>query len=529
MGTTSNGDRPWESCHTVYTNAKAGMDGVDKEKVQRVIYEMSKGSKYFENEQRKDAILKEKIERMQAQCAKLTEKDIEKFQMVADKRIEELESSRDLSKIWLHSDMDAFFAAVETLENPSLEGKPLAVGSMSMISTANYEARKYGVRSAMPGFIAFKLCPELVLVPVSFDKYVHYSEKTRKVFRRYDPNFIATSLDEAYLDITEICKGRGVTREKVAEELRKAIYEETALTCSVGVAPNRLLAKIGGIGKVTEHILRDGLGISTCEDMLRKSAYICGLFSPSSVDFFLSVGLGLGNTETPQLRLRKSISNERTFSSTDDQSLLFKKLEETAEALSDDLQKESLFGRTLTLKLKTSSFEVKTRATSLQKFIQSKEHIFFHASKLLRAELPLSVRLIGLRMSHFGEAESHPADPTQRTLGSFFTEGTSAGRETISEPTVDHLDEEEESTTDLAPPSSTQQGAVSWLNDYICSLCGYELPPSFLKERQEHSDFHLAEILQKESPTPPKKRRKPTSNGSKHIPIEFFFDRTKEK
>ncbi|MQM06902.1 hypothetical protein Taro_039731 [Colocasia esculenta] len=140
--------------------------------------------------------------------------------------------------------MDAFYAAVETLENPSLKGKPLAVGSMSMICTANYEARKFGVRAAMPGFIARKLCPNLVFVPTNFDKYSYYSEMTRKVFRRYDPCFIATSLDEAYLNITDICKERGVSSQEVAEQLRNTIYVETGLTCSAGVAPNRLLAKV---------------------------------------------------------------------------------------------------------------------------------------------------------------------------------------------------------------------------------------------------------------------------------------------
>lgn len=172
--------RPWESYHTVFTNAKAGMEGVDKEKVQRIVYEMSKGSKYFENEEKKEAYTKQKIENMRIQYSKLTAQDISHHQKIADKRILELEATRDLSRIWLHVDMDAFYAAVETLCNPSLKGRPMAVGSMSMLSTANYEARKFGVRAAMPGFIARKLCPELLFVPVDFQKYNHYSNLTRK-------------------------------------------------------------------------------------------------------------------------------------------------------------------------------------------------------------------------------------------------------------------------------------------------------------------------------------------------------------
>ncbi|KAJ0078279.1 hypothetical protein Patl1_37409 [Pistacia atlantica] len=301
---SSNGNpKPWQSYQTVYTNAKAGMDGVDKEKVQRVVYEMSKGSKYFENEERKEAFIRQKIEHMRARCAKLTAHDISHYQKVVDNRLPELEATRDLSRTWLHVDMDAFYAAVETLSDPSLKGKPMAVGGMSMISTANYEARRFGVRSAMPGFIACKLCPELNFVPTDFKKYTYYSDLTRKVFHNYDPNFMATSLDEAYLDITEVCRKRGISSSEIAEELRTRVYKETGLTCSAGVAPNRLLAKIGGIGKVTEHILRDVFGIKTCEEMLEKGSFICALLSNSTADFFLSVGLGLGGTATPQIRI----------------------------------------------------------------------------------------------------------------------------------------------------------------------------------------------------------------------------------
>ncbi|TQD98199.1 hypothetical protein C1H46_016153 [Malus baccata] len=138
------------------------MEGVDRERVQRIVYEMSKGSQYFKNEERKEAFIREKIENMRARCAKLKPADLDHFQTVADKTILELEATRDLSRIWVHVDMDAFYAAVETLSDPSLKGKPMAVGGMSMISTANYEARKFGVRAAMPGFIARKLCPDSI-------------------------------------------------------------------------------------------------------------------------------------------------------------------------------------------------------------------------------------------------------------------------------------------------------------------------------------------------------------------------------
>uniref|UniRef100_A0ACD5X245 Uncharacterized protein n=1 Tax=Avena sativa TaxID=4498 RepID=A0ACD5X245_AVESA len=647
-GTPSDGggDRPWQSYHTAYTNAKAGMEGVDKEKVQRVIYEMSKGSKYFENEQKKEAITKLKIEHLRAQCAKLTDNDITHFQKVAERKILELEAERDLSKIWLHTDMDAFYAAVETLENPSLKGKPLAVGSMSMIATASYEARKFGVRAAMPGFIGCKLCPNLVFVRPNFERYTHYSELARKVFQRYDPNFFATSLDEAYLDITAVCIERGITGEEVASELRGAVHQETGLTCSAGVAPNRMIAKvcsdinkpngqfilpndrdavttfvstlpirkIGGIGKVTEQMLHQVLGISTCQEMLQKAAFLCALFSEGSTDFFLSVGLGLGGTETPEHRLRKSMSCERTFSATDNSSLLFEKLDNLAENLADDMQKKCLKGRTLTLKLKTAAFEVRTRAATAQNYISSKEEILIYAKKLLKAELPLSLRLMGLRMSHFHGEKDDSTTSTQKTLDRFFhssennsnTNGTngassvdasggngycndattkddcsihdagkdvsvdqhafSSHNEKLSVPegmsSINHDNEPalsnmkatetekfDESASCKASASSSKPDEHFWIDGYICSLCGFELPQCFEEERQEHSDFHLAEMLQKEdavdstahlpkerlaerpcstTPTPSKKKLKPSKEG-KHIPIDSFFLKCNKK
>ncbi|KAF3435559.1 hypothetical protein FNV43_RR22648 [Rhamnella rubrinervis] len=656
--------RPWQSYHTVYTNAKAGMDGVDKEKVQRIVYQMSKGSSYFKNEERKEADIREKIDNMRARLAKLTAADLSHYQMVADKRISELEATRDLSRIWLHVDMDAFYAAVETLSNPSLKGKPMAVGSLSMLSTANYEARKFGVRAAMPGFIARKLCPKLIIVPTDFKKYNHYGDLTRKVFQKYDPNFLAASLDEAYLDTTEVCKERSITGEEIAEEIRACVYEETSLTCSAGVAPNRLLAKvcsdinkpngqfvlpnnllavmtfisslpvrkIGGIGKVTEHVLRDAFGINTCEEMLQKASYICALFSHSTADFFLSVGLGLGRTDTPEVRLRKSISNERTFSATSDEMFLYHKLEDLAEMLSTDMQKEGLCGRTLTLKLKTASFEVRNRAVTLPKYICSTEDILKHASKLLKAELPVSLRLIGLRVSHFNEdRKGAPLDSTQKTLINFIVSGDASRKvmDNHSDPCVknddetslsigthetcsfndrdtlncslslklddsnftfsndagqmekfqktvnENVDETKSEVTqllgaDFSPPvegnclermkseikllegeaaSSNQREPFLWVNDYKCSICGIELPPNFVDERQEHSDFHLAQKLQEEesgtelrtsTPRPrvvqkdpiasqgKRKKQKLSPKEGKHIPIDQFFTRSNQ-
>ena len=153
-----------------------------------------------------------------------------------------------LTHTWIHIDMDMFYAAVEIRDKPELAAVPLAVGSESMISTANYEARKYGVRSAMPGFIARKLCPQLVIVPCNFSKYREVAAVFQEIVESYDPDFESMGLDEANLDVTEYCMNHQITtdeqKENLALEIRTKIKEATQLTCSAGIACNRMLAKI---------------------------------------------------------------------------------------------------------------------------------------------------------------------------------------------------------------------------------------------------------------------------------------------
>lgn len=610
---------------------------MDREKVQKVVYEMSKGSRHFENEKRKEALVQQRVHHMQAQADLLTNDELANYEKVADAKITELEEKRDLSRTWMHVDLDAFYAAVETLENPSLAGKAVAVGGMSMICTANYEARKFGVRAAMPGFIGRRLCPDLIFVRPNFSKYAQYSEQVRQVFRKYDPQFLARSLDEAYLDITEQCRQRGISSGEIAEELRKCVHEKTGLTCSAGVGPNRMVAKVcsdmkkpngqfvvpnergavmaffstlpirkvSGIGKVTERLLKEVLGIVICDDLIKKRALITALFSSISSEFFLSVGLGIGGSETQEEEPRKSLSCERTFSATSCEKSLFAKLEELAENLSKDMETECLQGRTLTLKLKTINFEVRTRSLTLAFSIHKKEDLTFHASKLLKAELPLSLRLMGLRISHF---QGDLADPSQRTIADFVCTSSAQSAklsssenscqsystvcvgyndcpqqvdcvrdehiETCSSVVLPETDEiQAPSLTSssggfdaqimLSPPIDSQwlcktgyeimstsdrnpergqlayelekytkksdcffrrgiitcdadtqadlqadnydtalesrfSGVMTWVDDHHCSLCGLEIPASLMIERQEHTDFHYAQILQQE-------------------------------
>lgn len=281
---------------------KAGMEGLDRDKINRIIMETSKGSRFYENELKKEQQVNQRIEKMMHQKARITEEQLLKAQAQVEKMASELEKSRDLSRVIVHVDMDAFYAAVEMRDSPELKDKPMAVGSMSMLSTSNYHARKYGVRAAMPGFIAKKLCPGLVIVPPNFDKYRAVSEEIREIFAEYDPNFQPVSLDEAYLDFTEHLEKRqgwpessrthrfrsrsnaaddkqmeaeqkeegtdlspilfedspsssegdaggpfelfGTSVEEAVREMRFRIEQKTTLTASAGIAPNMMLAKV---------------------------------------------------------------------------------------------------------------------------------------------------------------------------------------------------------------------------------------------------------------------------------------------
>ncbi|NXT47770.1 POLK polymerase, partial [Pluvianellus socialis] len=182
---------------------KAGMQGLDKEKINKIIMEATKGSRFYENELKKDQQVNQRIEKMMQLKEKITTQQLLKAQLQVDKLVTELEQSRNLSSTIVHIDMDAFYAAVEMRDNPELKEKPIAVGSMSMLSTSNYHARRFGVRAAMPGFIAKKLCPHLTIVPLNFEKYGKVSKEVREILTEYDPNFMPVGLDEAYLNITE--------------------------------------------------------------------------------------------------------------------------------------------------------------------------------------------------------------------------------------------------------------------------------------------------------------------------------------
>ncbi|KAF6260719.1 hypothetical protein COO60DRAFT_856036 [Scenedesmus sp. NREL 46B-D3] len=442
VGAAASQQPSWQQYSSVFTASKAGMQNVDKEKVKRVVFEMSKDSAHFKNEQRKQAQVDARIAQLKAKAASISQAELAAHQKAADAKLAQLEAGRDLSRTWLHADMDAFYASVEELDRPDLKSKPMAVGGMGMITTANYEARKFGVRSAMPGFIARKLCPQLAFVKPDFRKYEAASVATRGVFKVYDPHFEAGSLDEAYLDVTDYCAAHSMTGEQVAAELRAGVEAATRLTCSVGIAPNATLAKVAsdlnkpngqalvvssreavmafvhdlpirkvpGIGKVSEQTL-NALGITTCGQLLQQRGLIAALFSSISARFFLGAGLGLGHTQHGGDRgdeggagggsvvARKGISCERTFANMSSSADMEKMADNLVQHLAADMESEGIESKTLTLKLKTTDFAVRTRAVTLAGHVHTAQQMLPPILKLLRAELPCEIRLMGVRGS----------------------------------------------------------------------------------------------------------------------------------
>ena len=451
---------------------KAGMEGLDKEKINKIIFDASKGSKYYENEKKKEKRVKEKIQSLRTLMQTFTEADFENARMEAKKFVKNTKKERDFSRIIVHVDMDAFYAAVETRDNPSLKDIPMAVGSNHMLSTSNYAARKYGVRAAMPGFIAKKLCPNLTIVPLNFAKYREVSNQVRKVISEYDPHFCGMGLDEAYLDLTDYIKGISCTAtcepfivesdcyerqqliEKTVQELREKIFAQTQLTASAGIACNVMLAKVcsdmnkpngqyylppkkdtimnfianlpirkvSGIGRVSEQILNE-FGITKCGDLYEKKELLYLMFSEISFQHFIRISLGISSTFLDNESERKSMSAETTFQEISDPEKLLQICKDLCNGLADDMQKENLAGRSITVKFKLVNFEIKTRTKTILDYVNTSNEIYDVAKEIIKNQTlackpkRLKLRLLGVRVSDFGEKQKQ----FQNKLDSFLS------------------------------------------------------------------------------------------------------------
>lgn len=333
----------------------------------------------------------------------------------------------------IHVDMDAFYAAVEQLDDPHLKGLPLAVGGgekRGVVSAASYEARNYGVKSAMSGALAARLCPDLIFVKPRFERYKELSQQIRRIFYDYSDLVEPLSLDEAYIDVTQNKKGLP-SATLIAEDIRSRIYNEVGLTASAGISINKFIAKVAsdyhkpngqktvapeevlsfleqldirkfyGVGKVTAERMY-GLGIFTGADLKTKSEAFLNQHFGKSGHYYYQVVRGIHTSPVKPNRIRKSLAAERTFSKNLSSELfLVDKLAHISAEVSKRLVRSKIAGKTITLKIKYSDFTLQTRSKTLAYFFSSEEVILETAKTLLYQEkLQNSVRLLGISVSN---------------------------------------------------------------------------------------------------------------------------------
>jgi DNA polymerase IV len=333
----------------------------------------------------------------------------------------------------IHIDMDAFFASVEQRDNPGLRGKPVAVGGSrerGVVAAASYEARQFGVRSAMPSVTARRKCPELIFVKPRFDAYKAISQQVRAIFADYTALIEPLSLDEAYLDVTENLKGIS-SATAIAKEIRARIRAETDLTASAGVNYNKFLAKLAsdqnkpdglfvilpehgpafvedlpvnkfhGVGPATTAKM-NGLGIYTGRDLrAQELSFLQSQFGKSG-PYYYSISRGIDERPVRANRVRKSVGAENTFS--EDlraPDALRERLLPIVEKVWRYCEQSGVRGRTVTLKVKYADFELVTRRRSSLEAVNSQQEIERIAVDLLTqlCPLPKGVRLLGVSLS----------------------------------------------------------------------------------------------------------------------------------
>lgn len=333
----------------------------------------------------------------------------------------------------IHIDMDAFYASVEQMDNPQLRGKPIAVGgseNRGVVAAASYEARKFGVRSAISGVLAKRNCPELIFVRPRFERYKEISNQIHKIFRDYTDLVEPLSLDEAYLDVTQNKKGNP-SASLLAEEIRNRIFNEVGLTASAGISINKFVAKIAsdynkpngqktvtpdevipflevlpirkfyGVGKVTTEKMYQ-LGIFTGLELKSKSLEFLEKHFGKSGSYYYHVVRGIHNSEVKSSRIAKSVAAEHTFEvNLSSEIFMLEQLDKIANSLERRLKRHNVSGKTVTLKIKYSDFTQQTRSKTLPYFIADKGLILDTVKELLYQErMKDSVRLLGISMSN---------------------------------------------------------------------------------------------------------------------------------
>ena len=340
-----------------------------------------------------------------------------------------------MDRIIIHIDMDAFFAAVEERDNPKLKGKAVIVGGVGergVVSTCSYEARKYGVHSAMPAFMAKAKCPNGIFLPVRYWRYKEVSDSIFKIFKDVTDKIEPLSIDEAFLDITE---SRFKTGEEAALYIKDRVRKELNLTLSVGISYNKFLAKLAsdwnkpnGIMVITKDMIPDillSLPISKIFGLGKKSVgrlNNIGIFTVADlyelpkeffVEFLGKLGLdiydrirGIDEREVEVFRERKSVGKERTLKvNTIDKEELLGYLKEFSLEIANILRVNNTLGKTITVKFKTADFESHTRSKTLNHYIDSSDEIFKICKEIIdNEEFQEELRLIGVSISSFKES-----------------------------------------------------------------------------------------------------------------------------
>jgi DNA polymerase-4 len=343
----------------------------------------------------------------------------------------------------IHVDMDAFYASVEQRDNPDLRGKPVAVGGSrvrGVVAAASYEARKFGVRSAMPSVTAKRQCPDLIFVKPRFEVYKAVSQQIREIFAEHTPIIEPLSLDEAYLDVTENLQGIPLARD-VALAIRAKIKEVTGLNASAGISYNKFLAKLAsdyrkpngqyvitpemgpafvealplgkfhGIGPATSAKM-NSLGLYTGLDMRNQSLEFMQANFGKAGSYYYWISRGVDNREVRADRIRKSVGAENTFfSDLTDFEAMVSELQPLIDKVWRHCEDKDAFGRTVTLKVKFADFELISRRTTVAGTIDSSSELNSVAVELLRGLFPMkkAVRLLGVSISGFPASEVEPS------------------------------------------------------------------------------------------------------------------------
>jgi DNA polymerase-4 len=366
---------------------------------------------------------------------------------VTDENNDEAEPSPRQRKI-IHVDMDAFYASVEQRDNPDLRGKPVAVGGSrerGVVAAASYEARKFGVRSAMPSVTAKRQCPDLIFVKPRFEVYKAVSQEIREIFAEHTPIIEPLSLDEAYLDVTDNLQGIPLARD-VALAIRAKIKAVTSLNASAGISYNKFLAKLAsdhrkpngqyvitpemgpafveslpvgkfhGIGPATG-IKMNSLGLYTGLDMRNQSLEFMQANFGKAGSYYYWISRGVDNREVRANRIRKSVGAENTFSSDLTKfDAMLSELQPLIDKVWRHCEDKGTRGRTVTLKVKFADFELISRSRTVASLVGSRGELELAASDLLKAIFPTkkAVRLLGVSISGFVDAQDEC--PVQITL-----------------------------------------------------------------------------------------------------------------